>query len=407
MKKSGLSYFFAAFILLYSFSSSHAMERCFDQSDEKQATIKPRILIVGAGIGGLTLANTLKKHNIPFDLIEKKPSWEHTGAGIAIPANATWVLQQLGFDTEINTKTQHIKAMSFTTDQDELVVREDLTEIHNAGAQFVSIHRASLHAMLFERVKDFEVRMGTFVKTISQNEDTGEIDVEFSDTSRKTYDLVVGADGMHSSIRQKIFGTDSLSYQGIKVWRTVVDTPEGLDHPIYMQGEDTLFLLYPLSNNKTNIYCHHIDPSQDKDVVENRISKLRVLFGNYKGFVPQVINQINDPHQIVPGQLKSVPEVKWFKGNVVLIGDASHVCTPMLQQGGALAIEDGWVLGEEINCGLSRNESIVQILTNFVNRRDKRVRFIVQESDKVGNGFIKQNEAQNVTMFKILMKENP
>lgn len=424
MKKKKYLHVLAFFISLYAFSSSHAMNmevqdessagyyKNYSKINEKE--MKPRILIVGGGIGGLSLAKALQNHEIPFELAEKRKVWKHEGTGIALPANATWALHQLGFESEVNEKTKHIKAMSFTTDQDELLICEDITEVHNSGAQFRSIHRADLHGILLNRLNKDQIRMGSTIKTMVQKDDSGAIEVEFSDQSRRIYDLVVGADGIHSEVRNKVFGEGPLVYQGIVTWRTIVKTPAGLDHPIYMLGADSVFLLYPINTDSTYIYCHHIDPSHPDDVLENRIPKLQNLFGHYKGYVPQILSQIKDANQVIPGWLESVSEIKWSKGNVVLIGDASHACSPALQQGGAQAIEDGWVLGEEINSGMSRGESITQILTNFVNRRHERVKLIAEESDKkmkilpeVRNNFIKKNGAPNVAMFRIIMKENP
>lgn len=406
--------FFGTCILLKCFCSAYATDRFDGHSAEEKMITKPRILIVGGGIGGLAFANALEQQGLSYDLYEQKEVWKHVGAGIALPANATWTLQQLGFDHELNTKTQLIKAMSFKTDQDELLIREDITEIHNAGAQFRAIHRADLHKMLFEKLKNSKIHMGLTINAIFQENGSEEVNVELSDGSHKTYDLVVGADGIHSSVRQHIFGHVPLNYQQIATWRTVISTPEDLDHPIYMLGDDTVFLLYPINDNQTYIYAHHIEPERSQDIVENRITKLRALFSGYKGYVPKALDQIQNPDLVIPGWLDSVSEIKWTSGNVVLIGDASHACSPMLQQGGAQAIEDAWILSEELKKGLSHGNAISLILTNFVKRREARVKMIVDESDKrikvlpeVRNNFIKQNGAPNVSMFRVIMKENP
>jgi 2-polyprenyl-6-methoxyphenol hydroxylase-like FAD-dependent oxidoreductase len=302
--------------------------------------------------------------------------------------------------------------MSFVTDQQELLTKEDITQIHNDGAQFLSIHRADLHNILLKKLDPSTIHMGTTLKSIQQTPQG--LEVEFNDHSRKTYDLVIGADGIHSKVRQLAFDATPLVYQGIANWRTVIDTPSGLDHPIYMLGDTTVFLLYPINNNQTYIYAHSYEPTPPKDNPSERAKHLKTLFKQFKGYVPQALKQINDSQKIVFGLLESVSEIAWVRGNVLLIGDASHGCSPMLQQGGAQALEDGLALGEELNKGLKNDEDVATILKNFVNRRYARVEHIVRESDKrikilpaLRNEHIKKNGAPNVAMFKVIMKTNP
>jgi 2-polyprenyl-6-methoxyphenol hydroxylase-like FAD-dependent oxidoreductase len=372
----------------------------------------PRILIVGGGIGGLALANALKKEDIAFDLIEKRKIWKHEGAGLGLPANAVWALERLGFDQEIKSNTRHIQSMIFKTDQDEFLIKEDLSEIHNATAQFRSVHRADLHALLFDKVKDSNIIMGQDVKRITQDADSCE--VEFIDGTIKHYDLIVGADGLHSRVRQLVFGEIPFTYQGAVVWRSVINTPKDLEHPIYMFGEKSVFLFYPISNNQTYIAGLYYDQDRPVDIPELRLTKFKELFGNYKGLVPQALEQLKSPEQLIYGYLDSLSKITWAKGNVVLIGDASHACSPMLQQGGALAIEDALVLAQELSKGQRQRISLSGILDNYVQRRKPRVEWVVQKSDakikilpQQRNEIIKQKGAPNVALFRLLMKENP
>lgn len=224
-----------------------------------QATTDKRqtmdVLIVGAGIAGLATAIALENHGIHYDIIEKRAYWdEQDGTGIALPANAVWALDKLGLGQELLQYSHPIPAMTFTTDLNEHLITEDITNIHCDGLEFRSIHRGVLHSILLKKIDTACLRMGTQISSLQQL-DKG-VEVTFSDNSEKHYDLVVGADGIHSQVRKLVFVESDLLFQGLSTWRTIIKTPQGLQHPVYMLGEQSVLLFYPLKDDLTYLYAH-------------------------------------------------------------------------------------------------------------------------------------------------------
>ena len=377
---------------------------------------KPRVLVVGGGIAGLCAAKALENIGLIPDTIEKRQDFAPEGAGIALPANAAWALQQLGLEKELDASALHINAMDFMDDQNNNLAHENITSIHNAGTQFMAIDRASLHELLLGSLKT-PIKMSTTVTKLTDTQ-TG-VEVCFNNGETKTYDLVIGADGIHSQVRHLLKGEETLDYKGLALWRTIVKTPEGLVNPVYMLGLDRVLLLYPLNNENTYVYGHVIDKDRLPENAETRLSRFKTLFQDFKGYAHTALEQITDPEQLISGWLDSSPSLYWGNGSsVLLIGDARAAFSPMLQQGGAQAMEDAYVLGESLKLVLAGECSISEAVAQFIKRRNDRVQSIMTQSDSRIKAFtaeeaaaraeyFKTHGAPNVAAFKVFMQENP
>ncbi len=383
--------------------------------------LKPRVLIVGAGLGGLSTAIGLKNVGIVADIIEKRSSFKAEGAGIALPANAVWALEQLGLGKELEGNSRIIPAMEFTKDTNERLSFQEISHIHNSGLPFRAIHRRKLHEILMDKIDLQTIRYGT---TMSKFEETEKgVKVCLNTGKESVYDLVIGADGIYSTTRTQLYHKDhseSLDDLPMRTWRAVIGPLEGLDHPIYMLGMNTVFLLYPINDNQTYIYAQVIDENFSKDQIEGRLERFKNLFKSYGGYVPKALEQINNPNQLIPGFLKSVKKVQWGEGSILLLGDAAHGCSPSLQQGGALTFEDAYVLQDEIKKKKMQSSdlSFKEILENFKQRRQDRVqkiidmssngiKFIGQEELVQRYKFIQEQGAPNILAFKTFMNSNP
>lgn len=380
-----------------------------------EAIKKPKILVVGGGIAGLSVTIALERQGIDVDTIEKRKQFDIEGAGIALPANAVWALTQLGMGEDLDLVAKKIPAMTFSTSTGDVLVKENIMPIHHAGVQFMALDRATLHDLLLSHLKT-KPSMGVTVSKLQERED-GLVDVVLSNGETRSYDLVIGADGIHSQIRSHLLGKEQFNYQGISLWRTIVDCPEGLDHPVYMLGADRVLLLYPINNKKLYVYGHVVSAKKLQDVPEKRVEIFQKLFGNFGGFAPQALAQITDNAMLIPGVIDSSPSIYWGNGrNILLIGDARAAFSPMLQQGGAQAIEDAYVLGDIFAKEVGKN--VAEIIEKFVNRRQKRVQWIMEQSDRrikalnaeesaARDAIIREKGAPNVTAFKLFMRENP
>lgn len=378
-----------------------------------------RVLIVGAGPSGLSVAKALQNKGIYPDIIEKEDRIRSDGAGIAIPANGSWALNKLGVD--IGEKALLIQTMQFTDDLGETLVQEKIDTIHPEGAQFYSLGRDELINQLLTSLNDqIQIQTSTTLKQFSEEND--EVKVEFSNGQIRSYDLIIGCDGVHSSLRKQTHPNETPDFLGLLVWRAVIDSPEKVTMPTYMLGSDRLVLLYPMSENRTYIYGHIFQ--LEKQLPLNSFSH---EFSNFGGAVPEaisIIDEQNSPLKKVNFYIHHMEKSHSVRfkldgfSRVLLVGDASHAFGPMLQNGAAQAFEDAYVLQDLLP--LRMNRTLVPTLIDaFVIRRLPRVQNIFNMSNmKIQaisdpkqihgrNEAIRKMGAPNVNGFKLIMQQNP
>lgn len=401
-------------ILLWSLLVSHLS---FPSISASEDCIK--VLIVGAGPCGLSVAKAFQNRNIYPDIIEKDDRIRSDGAGIAIPANGTWALDKLGID--ISLQSLLIQSMQFTDDQGEILAQEKINEIHPEGAQFYSLTRDKLVEQLLSHLdKRIQIQTSTTIKHFAEENEL--VRVEFSNGEVKFYDLVVGCDGVHSTLRKQIHPNENPEFLGLLVWRTVVESSEGVSMPTYMLGSDRLVLLYPLPNNQMYVYGHIFQ--SEKSLPAEPFSRLFSCFG---GLVPKILNFINQQyftnkniHFYIHHMEKSHSVRFKLDGfsRVLLVGDAAHAFGPMLQNGAAQAFEDAYVIQDLLNEPIN-SSSVASFIDTFEKRRFARVQSIFNMSNvkiqaisdpeqiQGRNEAIRKSGAPNVNGFKLIMQQNP
>lgn len=212
-----------------------------------------KVLIVGAGPAGLSAAKAFQNRGIYPDIIEKQAQIRFDGAGFAMPANGTWALDKLGID--ISSKALAIEYMQFTDDQGNVLAREKIDDIHPEGAQFYSLSRGELIEQLLSSLdKRIKIQTDTTLKHFSEEDE--HVKVELSTGEVRFYDIVIGSDGVHSSLRRQVYPDEPPEFLGLLACRTVIDDTEGVVMPTYILGPDRAMLLYPMLNNKTYVYGH-------------------------------------------------------------------------------------------------------------------------------------------------------
>jgi len=378
-----------------------------------------KVLIVGAGPCGLSVAKAFQNMNIYPDIIEKDDRIRSDGAGIAIPANGSWALNKLGID--ISLKSFLIQSMQFTDDQGEILAQEKIDGIHPEGAQFYSLTRDKLIEQLLSHLdKRIQIQMSTTIKYFAEENDL--VRVEFSNGEIKSYNLVVGCDGVHSSLRRQIHPNEVPEFLGLLVWRTVIESSEEVSMPTYMLGSDRLVLLYPMPNNQIYVYGHIFQ--SEKSLPSEPFSRLFSCFG---GLVPRTIHVIdqqnltnNDVHFYIHHMEKSHSVRFKLEGfsRVLLVGDAAHAFGPMLQNGAAQAFEDAYVIQDLLNEQINSN-SVAFFVDTFEKRRLARVQNIftmsnakiqaISDPEQIQgrNKAIRKSGAPNVNGFKLIMQQNP
>lgn len=303
-------------------------------------TTQPQVLIVGAGIAGLTLAQALQKRQIPFDLIEKVSGPAPVGAGITLVYNALRLLDALGLGAELRARGQLFDGALIASVSGLTLQQASIPRVQ-PGAQSLGIHRADLHAVLS---RGLPVQWGTSLTALQEL--STEVTVTFSSGEQKAYALVVGADGLHSEVRAQVFPPSSPSYAGYTCWRFATNHEFPAD-PVEWWGQGRRLGITNIGQGRTYGYATLNRPEGVPDAPAGRAGRLRATFQAFPTLATEVLQGLQDD-QVMHHDLYEWPQHHWVKGQVALLGDAAHAMTPNMGQGAGMGIEDAIVLAEAL-----------------------------------------------------------
>ena len=242
-----------------------------------------RVLIVGGGIAGPTLARALRREGLKVELIERSTERRAEGGGIAVQPNGMRVLRTLGLDSEVERFGQRLLRWSFCDEAGEILSENDLEALWGDVGPFIGIERMRLQRILAAGIEGVPCRVGTSVRDLSQHVDC--VSVAFSDGSFGNYDLVVGADGITSAVRSLAFDAIARSYTGAMSWRSVVPIrPRGLAGLQFLLGEGCFFGRCPVGEGRTYGFGNITAPRTHEPMV-GRLSRLRGFFAGFGGIV--------------------------------------------------------------------------------------------------------------------------
>jgi FAD-dependent urate hydroxylase len=337
------------------------------------------VLIVGGGIAGPTLGRALHRDGLTVELIERSTQWRAEGGGIAVQPNGMRVLRTLGLDSAVERSGQRLRWWCFCDKAGEVLSENDLEALWGDVGPFIGIERTRLQQILVAGVEGIRCRLGTFVLGMSQHDDR--VSVAFSDGSFGNYDLVVGADGIMSAVRSLAFESVTPSYTGAMAWRSVAPirprSPAGLQ---FLLGDGCFFGLCPVGERLTYGFGNVTGPRTHEPMV-GRLNRLRGRFAEFGGMVQEYLAALESDEQIHCAPVDWVALDRWHASRVVLVGDAAHASSPMMGQGGCMAMEDASVLAET----LSRSATLAEALATYELRRRPRVNWIHEESQAVAH----------------------
>jgi 2-polyprenyl-6-methoxyphenol hydroxylase-like FAD-dependent oxidoreductase len=346
---------------------------------QKKAPV--RVLIVGGGIAGLILAQLLERSDrFSVEIIERCPGWKSLGGGITLTLNGMKLLYDIGIGKTVEDRGVTIKRIDVTNSRDGLLSSFNLEPYENAFAKTLTILRADLHDILREGLTRTSVFFNTTFIKISE-EETQSL-VVFSDGRSGRYDLIVGCDGMYSSLRQSFFADSRLRYSGYVCWRFVCDAND-IDYSgdclKEMWGKGKRFGIVPVNGNRIhNFAC--INSGTPRKFEGISIQEFKLLFAEFRGPVPEILGSLKNDDKMIFNKLEDVYVDNWVKGNMVLVGDAAHGMTPNLTQGASMAIEDAVCLYKALETG---NETVTS-LAAFFEARKRRVHSVQRRSTLLG-----------------------
>jgi len=312
---------------------------------------KPSIAIAGAGMGGLAVAATLRRAGFDSQVYEQAPRFERIGAGIQMMPNAMKVLRRIGVEDKIRaTAFQPYSHLNRVWDTGE-VMRELPMPADLFGAPYLCLHRADLHEALVSVLPPETIHFGKKLSGLDQK--PGGVTLSFADGTRADADAVIGADGVHSLVREFVVGPDTPIHKGRIAYRAVYPSSllNGRDigpSRTKWWGIDRHIVIYYTNATKSEIYFVTSVPepaewlTPESWSAKGDVKELRAAYEGFHADVRAVLEACPDCHKWAILEREPLP--RWSDGRVTLIGDACHPMTPYMAQGAATAIEDAAVL---------------------------------------------------------------
>ena len=350
------------------------------------------ILVVGGGVAGLTTATALYRHGFTTELVERQQTCHAVGAGFLVHANGMRMLLSLGLAAGVETAGAVVRRWQFCDEDGDVLSETDLEALWGYAGPCVGIERIKLQRALLPGVVNVRCRLGTSLTTLEQ--DGRRVSVRFSDGSIADYDLVVGADGIESTVRALTLTTAAPSDLGAMNWRSIAPIrPAGLTALQMHLGDGCMFGLVPMGAGRTYGFAYVIQP-RFRDPLAGRLQRLRNRFRKFGSPVQKYLASLERDDQIICSAMEWMELEKWHVGRVVLVGDAAHASSPLMGQGGCMAMEDACVLAEE----LLAQATVESALASYVNRRKPRVEWVQHQSMAVGESLIMPSAVRNAAL---------
>jgi 2-polyprenyl-6-methoxyphenol hydroxylase-like FAD-dependent oxidoreductase len=348
-------------------------------------TERRKALVVGAGIGGLGAGIALARRGWQVEVVEIKPEPNVFGVGINQPGNSMRALRALGVEDEIKAAGFEFDYFDFYDAEGTHLVRSySSLATHDGIPNNCGLSRPDLHRILIGANERAGVEIAYGETVAEQSDEDGYVEVAFTTGRSGTYDLVVGYDGVNSATRKRIFGNAyEPRYTRTGVWRLTVPRPAEVEGIGLFQGVDAKAGYIPLSQEWMYLLLTCPEPYRARYDKAELPRMLRERLEQFGGLIGELRDRIGDGDDVIYGPLHEIRvPLPWFKGRVVLAGDAVHACTPHLTQGAGMALEDAVVLAEELDV----DRPVVESLAAYGARRHPRTTFVQDASRAILDG---------------------
>jgi 2-polyprenyl-6-methoxyphenol hydroxylase-like FAD-dependent oxidoreductase len=309
-----------------------------------------RVLVIGGGVGGLTASAMFASRGVEVVLVERRPAFDIPGIGLGQPANALRVYDTLGVLDEILSVGFSYDRMYLFDSARRLIVEHKFLLGDDRVPAFCALSRLQLHEVLLGATQraGVEIRLGVVVSDMREN--GSRVDVQFSTGQQDSFDLVAGFDGIRSTTRLHLVGTAFTPRpSGYGAWRVQAPRPDTVTGMEFLQGIGSKTGAMPLSNNL--MYLFHIRPEAPgaNFAGQDHAKLFKERLAPYGSYVAEIAASLTSDSDIVYSPIEPLLlPWPWFRGRIVLGGDAAHTFAPHLTQGAAMAAEDALVLVREV-----------------------------------------------------------
>ena len=310
-----------------------------------------RIAVVGAGLGGLTAAGFLQRAGFAVTVYDQAPAFSRIGAGIILSANVSKVLRRLGLEDGLvaaGIKSERYVSRAWDTGATMYEIVFDADNERRFGGPYIHIHRGDLHAVLERGVAPGTIMFDHQLVDLQETRDG--VRLKFGNGAEVDADIVIGADGIRSKVREFLLGPEPPRFAGAAAYRAIFPAARLDDFYIpdctKWWGPDRHCLPYYLTGRRDEVYAIGVVPAASWDSEEQSVPATR----------DQYLESFNGFHADLQRVLQAVDGVTlwpifdrerndcWSGGRLVLLGDACHPMRPFMAAGGAMAVEDGAIL---------------------------------------------------------------
>ncbi len=354
-------------------------------------TAVSKVAIAGSGIAGLAVGIQLAKAGVDVDVYEAQPELSALGSGISLQGNALRVFDALGVWEEVRAAGYSFEGLTLRAPGPDALVVAELPDVKTGGPDYpaaMGMPRPALARILFDHAQRVGVRLHfgseiSALRPIAASEQGGEaVEVLVGGAPVGSYDVVIGADGLNSTVRELIGIETRPEPNGMGIWRTFVSRPAEVERTELYYGGPVYIAGYTPTGDDT-MYAFLVEAAQDRTGVSDEeatrimLEESRAYGGPWESIRADLAAGAHANYTKFTSHIVDAP---WNRGRVVIIGDAAHSCPPTIAQGAALGLEDALVLAEL----LTERDAVDQALWDaFHERRIPRAAAVVEASTQL------------------------
>jgi 2-polyprenyl-6-methoxyphenol hydroxylase-like FAD-dependent oxidoreductase len=310
------------------------------------------VLISGAGVAGLTVAYWLRRYGFTPTIVERAPSLVTGGYKIDVRGTALQVLRRMQVHDAVVAASTDMQGAMLVDSDGKVLNKMSGDEFGHRAGEDLEIVRGTLCQILRDKISDAEFIFGDSIRAISQSPDG--VEVEFIKNGARQFDLLIGADGLHSNVRGIVFGDESKFIRDLGLYLCVYTVPNYLNLDRMEMQYTELGRVAAIWSSRGDAYakaCFGFSAPSVKINLRDRAQHQRVMTDVYKGLgweIPKLLGMMSDAPDYYFDVAAQIAMDRWSQGRVVLAGDAGYCASPMSGQGTSLALIGAYVLAGEL-----------------------------------------------------------